>query len=83
MPRHKRTTYKNIFCVVIVLEYQILNFRQFGDGLVWVSIMVRKMLDLRHVLEVHCGRKGFVYLDIREQPINLFSVLTSYSNTKY
>ena len=28
VPRHKRTTYKLIFGVVIVLKYQILNFRQ-------------------------------------------------------
>ena len=45
MPRHKRMTYKFIFRVFIVLEYQILNFRKFRDGLVWVSIMVGKMLD--------------------------------------
>ena len=70
MPRHMRTTCKLIFGVVIVLQYQILNFRQFQDGLVWVSILVRKRLDLRHVLEVHFGRKGFGYLDIRERPIN-------------
>ena len=65
VPRHKRTTYKFIFRVVIVLEYQILNFRQFRDGLVWVSILVRKRLDLHHVLEVHFGRKWFGYLDTR------------------
>ena len=27
--------------------------------MVWVSILVRKRLDLRHVLEVHCGRRSF------------------------
>ena len=70
MPRHKRTTYKFIFRVVIVLEHQILNFRQFQDGLVWGSILVRKRLDLRNVLDVYFGRKAFGYLDIRERPIN-------------
>ena len=50
----------------------------FQDRLVWVSILVRKMLDLRHVLEVQFGRKGFGYLDIRERPINLYSVLSLY-----
>ena len=70
MPIRKRTTYKFIFRVVIVFEYQILNFRQSRDGLVWVSIPVRKRLDLRHVLDVYFGRKGFGCLDIREQPIN-------------
>ena len=60
VPRHKRTIYKLIFNVFIVLQYEILNFKQFQDGLVWVSIVARKMLDLRHVLEVHCGRKGYV-----------------------
>ena len=39
-------------------------------------------LDLRHLLEVHFGRKGFGYLKIRERPINLYSVLSSYWNTK-
>ena len=48
----------------------MLNLRSFGDRLVWVSILVRKRLDLRHVLEIHFRRKGFGYLDIREQPIN-------------
>ena len=86
VPRRKRTTYKLIFRVVIVLEYQILNVKQFltkkknvkqfRDGLVWVSILVRKMLDLRHVSEVHFGRKGFGYRDTRERPINLYSVLS-------
>ena len=70
VPRHKRTTYKFIFGVVIVLEYYILNFGPFRDRLVSFSILVRKRLDLRHVLEVKYGRKGFGYLDIREQPIN-------------
>ena len=44
----------------------MLNFRPFENRLVGVSILVRKRLDLRHVLEVHFGRKGFGYLDIRE-----------------
>ena len=54
----------------------------FRDGFVWVSILVRKRLDLRHVLEVHFGRKGFGYLDIRERPINLYLVLSSLCNAK-
>ena len=41
-----------------------------------LGFLVRKRLDSRHVLEVHFGRKGFGYLDIREQPINLYSVLS-------
>ena len=53
----------------------MLNFRSFGDPLVWVSILVRKRLELRPVLEVQYGRKGFGYLDIIERPINLYSVL--------
>ena len=60
----------------------MLNFRSFGDRLVWVSILVRKMLDLRPLLEVQFGRKGFGYLDIRERPINLYSLLSSYWNTR-
>ena len=66
VPRHKRTTYKLIFGVVIVLEYYIFNLRSFGERLVGVSILERKRLDLRHVLEVQYDRKGFAYLDIRE-----------------
>ena len=50
----------------------MLNFRAIRDRLVWVSILVRKRLDFRHVLEVHFGHKGFGYLDIRERPINLY-----------
>ena len=61
----------------------MLNLRSFGDPLVWISILVRKRLELRHVLEVQYGRKGFGYLDIRERPINLYSVLSSYGKTKY
>ena len=61
----------------------MLNFRPFIDRLVWVTILVRKRLDLRHVLEVHFSRKAFGYLDIRERPINLYSVLSLYWNTKY
>ena len=68
--RHKRTTYKFIFGVVIVLEYEIMNMRSFGDRLVRDSILVCKRLDMRPVLDVHFGRKGFGYLDIRERPIN-------------
>ena len=56
---------------------------QFRDGLVEVSIPVSKRLDLRLVLDVHLGRKGFVYLDIRERPINSYSVLSSYCNSNY
>ena len=61
----------------------ILNFRLFGDPLVLVSILLRKWLDLRHVLEVHFGRKGIGYLDIRKRPIYSYSVLSSYWNTSY
>ena len=61
----------------------MLNFRPFIDRLVWVTILVRKRLDLRHVLEVHFSRKAFGYLDIREHPINLYSVLSSYWDTNY
>ena len=61
----------------------MLNLRSFGDPLVWVSILARKRLDLRHVLEVHFGRKVFGYLDVIERPTNLYSVLSSYCNTKY
>ena len=61
----------------------MLNLRSFGDSLVWVSILVRKKLELRHVLEVQYGRKGFGYLEVRERPINLYSMLSSYCNTKY
>ena len=46
----------------------------FGDRVVGVSILERKRLDLRHVLEVQDGRKGFGYLDTRERPINLYSM---------
>ena len=60
----------------------ILNIA-FRDCLVWVSILVRKRLDLRPVLQVQFGRKGFGYLVERERPINLYSVLSSYRNTKY
>ena len=70
VPSHKRTTYKFIFGAVIVLEYQILNLRSFGDLLVQVPILVRKRLYLRTVSKVQFGCKGFGYLDIRERPIN-------------
>ena len=78
VPRRKRMIYNFIFGVVIILEYLLLNFRQFQDRLVCVSILVRKRLDLRPVLEVQDGRKGFGYLDIRERPINLYSMFSSY-----
>ena len=45
--------------------------------------MVRKRLDMRPVLEVHFGRKGFGYLNVREGPINLYLVLSSYCKTNY
>ena len=61
----------------------MINFRPFGDRLEWVSILVLKRLDLRPVLDVHFGRKGFGYLDLRERPINLYLVLSSYWKTKY
>ena len=83
VPRQNRRTYKIILGVVIVLEYQILNFRPFRDPLVWVSILLRKRLDLRPVLEVQYGRKGFAYLDRRERLIKLYYVFSSYWNTKY
>ena len=60
-----------------------MNFWPFGDRFVGLSILVLKRLDLSLVLEVQFGRKGFGYLDIRERPINLYSVLSSYFNTKY
>ena len=55
----------------------------FRDRLVWVSILVRKRLDLRPVLEVKFGRKGFGYLVERERPINLYSWLSSHGDAKY
>ena len=76
VPMHKRKTYKIIFGLFIVLENKVLNCRPFRDRFVWVSILVRKRLDLRPVLEVYFGRKGFGYLYIRERPINLYSVLS-------
>ena len=48
----------------------MLNLRSFGDRLVWDSILVRKRLDLRPVLEVQYGHKGFGDQEIREQNIN-------------
>ena len=47
-----------------------MNLMSFGDRLVLDSILVCKRLDMRPVLDVHFGRKGFGYLDIRERPIN-------------
>ena len=58
------------------------NLRSFADPLAWISIMVRKRLELRHVLDVHFGRKGFGYLDIRERPINLYSLFSWHWKTK-
>ena len=58
-------TDKFIFRVVMVLESYIFDLKSFGDRLLGVSILVRKRLDLRHVLDVHFGRKGFGYLDTR------------------
>ena len=60
----------------------ILN-NAFRDRLVWVLILVRKRLDLRPVLDVQFGRKGFGYLVERERPINLYLELSLYGNTKY
>ena len=57
-----------------------MNFRPFRDPLIWVSILELKRLDLCPVLEVQYSRKGFWYLDTRERPINLYSVLSSYWN---
>ena len=59
-----------------------MNLLSFGDRLVRDSILVCKRLYRRHVLDVHFGRKWFGYLDIREQPKNLYSVLSSYWNAK-
>ena len=61
----------------------MLNLWSFGDPLVWVSNLVCKKLELRHVLKVQYGRKGFGYLEVRERPINLYSMFSSYCNTKY
>ena len=46
-------------------------------------MLERKRLDLRQVLDVHFGRKAFGCLDIRERPINLYSVMSSYWNTNW
>ena len=59
-----------------------MNLRSFGDRLVRDSILVCKRLDRCRVLDVYFGRKGFGYLDLIEQPINIYSVLSSYWNTK-
>ena len=53
------------------IEFQAIS-RWFGLRL----ILVRKRIDLRHVLDVHFGGKGFGYLEISEQPVNLYSVLS-------
>ena len=57
-----------------------MNLMSFGDRLVRDSNLVCKRLDMRPVLDVHFGRKWFGYLDIRERPINWYSVLSSYWN---
>ena len=67
---------------VLEVQYGRKGFG-FGDRLVGVSIQERKRLDLCPVLEVQYSRKGFGYVDTRERPINLYSVLSSYWNTKY
>ena len=54
----------------------MLNLRSFRDPLVWVSMLVRKRLGLRPLLEVQFGRKAFGCLDIRERAINLYSVFS-------
>ena len=61
----------------------MLNLRSFGDRLLLVSILLRKRLDLRPILEVHFGRKVFGYIDIRERPINLYSLFSWHWKTKY
>ena len=47
-----------------------MNLMSFGDRLVQDSILVYKRLGMRPVLDVHFGRKGFGYLDIKERSIN-------------
>ena len=59
-----------------------MNLMSFGDRLVWDSILVGKRLDMRPVLDVYFGRQWFGYLEIRERPINLYSLFSSYWNTK-
>ena len=59
-----------------------MNLMSSGDRLARDSILVCKRLDMRPVLDVHFGRQGFGYLDIRERPINLYSELSLYWNTK-
>ena len=58
---------------MLSIEFEVL-WRSFGPGFKLVS----KRLDLCIVLEVHFGRKGIGYLDVRERPINLNYVLSSY-----
>ena len=45
--------------------------------MLWVSMLVRKRLDLPHVLDVHFGYKAFGCLDIRERPIDTTKRLMS------
>ena len=59
-----------------------MNLMSFRDRLDRDSILVCKRLDMRPVLDVHFGSKGFGYLDIRKRPTNLYSVLSLYWNTK-
>ena len=59
-----------------------MNLMSFGDRLVRDSILVCKRLGMRPVLDVHFGCKGFGYIDIRERPKNLYSVCSSFWNTK-
>ena len=42
-----------------------MNLRSLGDCLVRDSILVCKRLHIRLVLDVHFGRKGFGYLDLK------------------
>ena len=52
----------------------ILNIA-FRERLFWVSILVRKRLDLLPVLGVQFGRKGFGYLVEGERPKFIFDVV--------
>ena len=59
----------------------MLNLRSFGDPLVWVSILVRKRLELRPVLEVQYCRNwcchSIVILYIEFQAISRSFALVS------
>ena len=80
VPSHKGTTYKFIFGAVIVLEYQILNLRSFGDRLVRVSILVCKRLDMRPILEVQFVRKGIGSRHKRRDSKLIFGVVIVLEN---